>query len=321
MNSRSQNPHAGETTDRVIGALFGLAVGDAVGTALEFKKPGSFAPISDMVGGGPFQLEPGQWTDDTSMALCLAESLVERRGFDPIDQLQRYVSWWRKGHLSSTGACFDIGIQTQSALSEFERTGRAACGPTGPKAAGNGSLMRLAPIVMAYWRDPDEAIRRAADSSCTTHGNRVCQDACRYFAGLIAGAITGVPKNVLTTPGYSPNPGLWERMPLAPEVAQIATGSFLTRQPPDIRGTGYVVDSLEASLWAFATTRTYEAAVLRAANLGDDADTTAAICGQIAGAFYGRSSIPADWVDKLAHRRRISDLADALNTLSINLTS
>ena len=123
--------------------MIGLAVGDAVGTTVEFKAPGTFAPVSDMVGGGPFGLRPGQWTDDTSMALCLAESLIECGGFDARDQMERYVRWWREGHLSSTGKCFDIGNTTRAALSRFEKTGDPFAGSTEPNVAGNGSLMRL----------------------------------------------------------------------------------------------------------------------------------------------------------------------------------
>ena len=108
-----------EELERYRGYLLGLAVGDAVGTALEFRRPGSFALIADMMGGGPFQLNPGQWTDDTSMALCLAESLIEKQGFDPLDQMQRYVRWWKEGHLSCTGNCFDIGNATRVALQTF----------------------------------------------------------------------------------------------------------------------------------------------------------------------------------------------------------
>jgi ADP-ribosylglycohydrolase len=105
--------------ERYRGTLLGLAVGDAVGTTLEFKPPGSFAQIEDMVGGGPFHLAPGQWTDDTSMALCLAESLIEQQGFDPVDQLQRYVRWYHQGYMSSTGRCFDIGNTVRQALHSF----------------------------------------------------------------------------------------------------------------------------------------------------------------------------------------------------------
>ncbi len=165
--------------ERYRGSLLGLAVGDAVGTSLEFQPPGSFAPLDDMVGGGPFGLAPGQWTDDTSMALCLAESLIDRRGFDPVDQLQRYVRWYRDGHLSSTGRCFDIGNTVQDALLRFERTGEPYCGPTHRMSAGNGSIMRLAPVPLFYRANPREAIARSGESSRTTHGAAAAVDACR----------------------------------------------------------------------------------------------------------------------------------------------
>ena len=298
--------------DRLNGALIGLAVGDALGTTIEFKAPGSFVPVKDMVGGGPFGLKPGQWTDDTSMALCMAESLIDRRCFDPVDQLARYVKWWKHGYLSSTGKFFDIGGQTRTALSEHQATGKPFCGPTGENNAGNGSLMRLAPVAMAYATSPLKAIVYAGESSRTTHGTRECVDACRYFGGLLVGAIQGRTKSELLAPGYSPVPGLWQVEPLAKKVASVANGSFLTKQPPAIRGTGYVVDCLEAALWAFALTDSFEAAVLAAVNLGDDADTTGAVCGQIAGAFYGASSVPVEWRKKLALLEEIEKLGAGL---------
>ena len=132
--------------DRFRGALLGLAAADAVGTTLEFRPPGSFAPIADMVGGGPFNLLPGQWTDDTSMALCLAASLVERDGFDAADQMARYVRWRDEGYMSSNGRCFDIGGTVSAALHRFEQTGEPFAGSTDPRSAGNGSIMRLAPV-------------------------------------------------------------------------------------------------------------------------------------------------------------------------------
>ena len=108
--------------DRYRGSILGLAVGDALGAPVEFKRPGSFEPVTDMSSGGAFSLRPGQWTDDTSLALCLSESLVETNGFDLIDQLDRYVRWYREGHLSSTGECFDIGNTTKMALTRYEAT-------------------------------------------------------------------------------------------------------------------------------------------------------------------------------------------------------
>ena len=298
--------------DRYRGALLGLAAGDALGTTIEFKRPGTFAPITDMLGGGPFDLRPGEWTDDTSMALCLAESLVECRRFDPVDQLQRYLRWWREGYHSSTGVCFDIGVTVRGALDRFQRTGMEWCGSTDPRTAGNGSLMRLAPVPLFFASDPVRAIARAADSSRTTHGAPEAVDACRYFAGLILGAVEGRAKSDLLAPGFAPIDGLWDEAPLAPAIAEVANGSFRDREPPEIAGTGYVVRSLEAALWAFAKSTTFEDGALLAVNLGDDADTTGAIYGQIAGAHYGVEGIPARWREKLAGRDTLERLADAL---------
>ncbi len=301
------------TGDRFGGCLVGLAAGDALGTTLEFSPPGSFDPIDDMVGGGPFGLRAGQWTDDTSMALCLATSLLESGGFDPVDQMGRYLRWFRQGYLSSTGRCFDIGGTTREALVRFERTGEPYSGPTDAMSAGNGSLMRLAPVPMFFAGDAREAIDRSADSSRTTHGAVEAVDACRFFAGLLVGALRGVGKEALLSERYSPVEGLWDEAPLAPKIAAIAGGSFKHRQPPEIRGTGYVVDTLEAVLWAFFHTEDFREGALKVVNLGDDADTTGAIFGQIAGAHYGVESIPAQWRQRLAMGTDITSIADDLH--------
>ena len=300
------------TRDRFRGCLLGLAAGDALGTTLEFKAPGSFQPIDDMVGGGPFRLKPGQWTDDTSMALCLAASLIESREFNATDQMERYVRWWEEGYLSSTGSCFDIGNTVADALSHFMDTGDPYSGSSDPYSAGNGSLMRLAPVPMYFADDHAEAIDRSADSSRTTHGAEEAIDACRYFAGMLLGALQGVDKETLLSAAYCPVEGLWEKRPLAEKIAAIADGSFKHRDPPDIRGTGYVVDSLEAALWAFHRSRDFREGALLAVNLGDDADTTGAIYGQIAGAHYGADAIPAEWRENLTMTAEITSMADSL---------
>jgi ADP-ribosyl-[dinitrogen reductase] hydrolase len=295
--------------NRYHGALLGLAAGDALGTTLEFKPPGTFMPITDMVGGGPFNLQPGQWTDDTSMALCLGESLVRMHGFDAEDEMSRYVRWWQDGYLSSTGECFDIGMTVCRALSNYTKTGDPFSGSTDPRSAGNGSLMRLAPIPLAYRASPELAIHYAAGSSRTTHAAPAAVDACRYYAALIVGALNGRSKEHLLSPDFYPGA-------LVPEIAEIAAGSFKEKNPPAIAGTGYVVRSLEAALWAFYRSDTFEKGALLAANLGDDADTTAAVYGQLAGAYYGVDAIPAKWLEKLAMREFISEMADALFELS-----
>lgn len=308
-----------EPVARYRGCLLGLAMGDALGTTLEFKPPGSFTPIEEMIGGGPFQLAPGQWTDDTSMALCLAESLVERRGFDPVDHLERYLRWYREGYLSSTGRCFDIGNTVRAALLRFEKTREPYCGSTEPMSAGNGSIMRLAPVPLLYARRPQKAIERSGESSRTTHGAPAAVDACRYVGALIVEAINGANKEELLSERYSPIPGYWEERPLVPEIDEIAAGSFKRREPPQIRGTGYVVQSLEAAFWAFHRSNTFREGCLLAVNLGDDADTTGAVYGQLAGAFYGEQGIPEPWRARLAHLDRIESLAERLFALSRTL--
>jgi ADP-ribosylglycohydrolase len=304
-----------ELTQRYRGSLLGLAVGDALGTTLEFSPPGSFEPIADIVGGGPFGLTAGQWTDDTSMALCLAESLVERRGFDAADQLERYLRWYREGHLSSTGRCFDIGSTTRTALLRFEQTHDPQSSSTNPASAGNGSIMRLASVPMFYALNPAEAIEKSGESSRTTHGAAAAVDACRYLGALIVGALKGAEKEELLSKRYSPVPGYWLAHPLTSEIDEVAAGSFKKRQPPQIRGTGCVVESLEAALWALYHSDSFGAGCLLAVNLGDDADTTGAVYGQLAGAIYGEGGIPEVWRARVACRELIVSLAERLLAL------
>ncbi|MFZ2362092.1 MAG: ADP-ribosylglycohydrolase family protein [Anaerolineae bacterium] len=288
--------------DRFRGCLLGLAAGDAVGTTVEFRPRGSFAPLTGMVGGGPFRLEPGQWTDDTSMALCLAVSLVECNGFDARDQIESYCRWRDEGYLSSNGRCFDIGNTVASALARFQRTGDPFAGSTDPYSAGNGCIMRLAPIAMFYFPDLELVEHYAAESSRTTHAAAECLDASRLFARMVVRALQGGPKEEILLADHTSFVG-------APKIMSIAQGEYIAKPMSGIRGSGYVVDSLEAALWCFHHTDSFEQAILAAANLGDDADTTAAVCGQVAGAFYGASGIPAPWLERLTLRSEIEQLA------------
>lgn len=293
------------TNERFRGCHLGLAVGDAIGTTVEFCPRGTFEPLADMTGGGPFRLAPGQWTDDTSMALCLATSLVERGEFDARDQMERYCRWADTGYLSSTGHCFDIGKTVASALRRYQRDGNPYAGSTDPNTAGNGCIMRLAPVAMRFFPDLDMVERFAADSSRTTHGAAECIDACRLFARIICRALLGCSKEDILL-GDAASFFSSER------VSEIARASYRTKPEEAIRGSGYVVESLEAALWAFARTTSFADAILMAANLGDDADTTAAVCGQVAGAYYGERGIPQRWLERLALRAEITRLADAL---------
>ena len=287
-------------TDRARGALLGLAVGDAVGTTLEFREPGSFEPIDDMIGGGPFGLEPGQWTDDTSMALCLADSLIEN-GFDPADQMRRYLRWRDEGYRSATHRCFDIGGTVDAALRRFQRSGDPFSGETGEEWSGNGAIMRLAPIPLSFHADLDAAQNAATAMSRTTHGSVMCQDAAHYMTTIVWRFILG--QDTL--------PDTAEKR-YCEQVQAIVDGDYARMNPPDIISTGFVIDTLRAALWAFHTSDNFRDGLLKAVNLGGDADTAGAVYGQIAGARYGADAIPAPWRQRVFLGNEIIAIADRL---------
>lgn len=302
--------------DRQRGCLLGLAVGDALGAAVEFKPPGSFEPVTGYRAGGPHRLNPGEWTDDTSMALALVDSIAVA-GWDLNDQAQRYVSWWSNGEYSVNGRCFDIGNTVASALHSFEKSGEATTSANpSPRASGNGSIMRLAPVPIRYLElFPDQLesfITLAAESSLPTHASPQCLSACRYMALLLAGLMQGVDREQVLAPGWEPLQQLRKLAPLHPEIDVVASGSFRRLEPPDIKGSGYVVKSLEAALWAFHDAEDFREAVLRAVNLGDDADTTGAVCGQFAGACWGERGIPSEWLDGLAQKPMLEQALQGL---------
>lgn len=293
--------------DRYRGCLLGLACGDAVGTSVEFRPRGSFAPVTDMTGGGVFELNAGEWTDDTSMALCLAHSLVHCRSFNPVDQMNRYCNWWNVGYMSSTGSCFDIGTTVSAALQRYLDKGDPFAGSTATNSAGNGALMRLAPVAMFYALDAGAVLHFAGESTRTTHGALEAIECSRLFGLQLRSALAGASKEAIVRPGYPE--------PLSRNLQPIAEAAYRDKRSDQVKGSGYAVASLEAALWCFWTTGSFEEAILRAANLGDDADTTAAICGQIAGAYYGVQAIPMHWLDKLCMRADITELADQLFAL------
>ena len=226
--------------DRACCCLLGLAVGDAVGTTLEFQVRDNYPPLTDMGGGGPFGLAPGQWTDDTSMALCLADSLIENGDLDEIDLMGRFVRGWRNGENGVAGLCFDIGFPTRAALSEFERSGNPRAGREDPNTAGNGSLMRLAPAAIRHHANGTRAIDVARRQSVTTHAARTAVDACAFFAGLLVDAIDGAGQQVLLSP---------RRFKGHPEIVAIADGRYFGKERGEIESSGYVVHTLEAALW------------------------------------------------------------------------
>lgn len=289
--------------DRAKGALLGLAMGDAVGTTLEFSLRDQHPPLSDMIGVGPFKLMPGQWTDDTSMALALADSLIAHDDVNAHDLMARFVQWYEEGMYSCTGRCFDIGITTRQALLRYKTSGDPIAGSVDPYSAGNGSLMRLAPVAIRYFDNRAKLKDAAALQSRTTHAAPEAVDACVAFAELLADAIAGARKSEILNCRHVDG---------AQGMAQILAGSWRGKARAAIKSSGYVLHSLEAAIWSTGRTAKFEDAVLLAANLGDDADTTAAITGQLAGAIYGQASLPSHWLKRLAWADKIENMAIAL---------
>lgn len=277
-------------SDKKLGALIGLMVGDALGTTLEFSLRDSMPLQSEITGGGPFRLKAGYFTDDTSMALALADSLQTCGEFNPNDLMDRFFNWYENGAYSPTNTCFDIGMTTREALNKYRVTGNPFAGSDSPNSAGNGSLMRLAPVAVMYADDVNMAIKVAALQSKTTHAAPECIAACEYFALLLCESINGKSKDeVLKNRVYSNSQ----------KVKIIANGGYKTKSRDKISSSGYVIATLEAALWAVFNTNSFEEALILAVNLGDDADTIGAVTGQIAGAIYGFENIPQRWLNKL----------------------
>lgn len=290
-----------QVKDRLLGSFLGLAIGDAVGTTVEFRARDTFEPVTDMVGKGPFNLPVGYFTDDTSMALCLAESLIEHPKLDRNDLLNRFSKWYREGVNSPTGRCFDIGTTTRSAIVNWEKNG-TVLNNTGPWDAGNGSIMRLAPAVIKYHTDSDRAIATAIMQGETTHGSVEACDSCDLLARVLLTAYVTDDKNAVLNVDAQDH---W-----ADSVKNILTTLDVSRD--EVKSSGYVIHTLHAALWSFKNTDNFRDAILLATNLGEDTDTVAAVTGQIAGAFYGMSGIPIMWLDKLYETGRFIELVDKL---------
>jgi ADP-ribosyl-[dinitrogen reductase] hydrolase len=210
---------------------------------------------------------------------------------------------------SSTGECFDIGNNTNYALDCYQANSEAIAGPTDPNTAGKGSIMRLVPVPMFFYPNPNLVERFSAKHSLTTHGATACIAGCRLLGVLILTTLSGATKDKVLSAGK----GLEFD---TEEIASIATENYRTKRESDIQGSGYVVESLEAALRCFATTKSFKASILKSANLGDAADTTAAICGQLAEAHYGESGIPQSWRELVAIRKDICELANQLHAVN-----
>ncbi len=306
--------------ERYRGCLMGLACGDAIGSVVQHQARGSFNMTPDMTGGGPLVLEPGAWTANTSVALCLAESLVAVAGFKADDQMERYIRWYGSGHLTSHGQAIDAGRTLRYAFRRFLKTGSPNSGPTDPRTAGNGAISRIGPMPMYYYSNVRAAIYYSGECSKTTHGCSECVHGARLLGAIIHKILDGKHKDEVLFGEHFPD-GVSKS--LTPGLKLVAEGAYKLKPRSAIRGDRYIVNSIEAALWCFYRTETFKDAVLEAASLGEDADVTASVCGQIAGAYYGLAGIPEEWQSKLARRDLITRMSDQLfaASMSKNLAS
>lgn len=286
------------------GSILGLAIGDALGAPVEFEARGSFEVVTKMRAGGPFNLKKGQWTDDTSLALCIAQSLIENKNFIAADVMKRFHAWYREGYMSCTGHCFDIGNTTKASIMRYETHGEFFGGRSEDTPA-NGSLMRLAPIPLYFHQNLSDTLKFSEESSRITHASQISIDACKALALLIHRALLDYSKDEILE--YKKND-----LNLVPEIAEVLMGSYREKTRDEIKATGLARDCLEAALWAFYHSENFNDGVISAVNLGEDSDTVGAVFGQLAGAFYGLENISSDFLSDLWDGELLKDVATKL---------
>ncbi len=299
--------------DRLLGGLWGAVVGDALGVPVEFTSREEVRrdPVTGMRGFGTFNLPAGSWSDDSSLLLCTAESLT--RGFDLDDMAARFMRWEAEGHWTPHGEVFDIGNATRAAIGRLRRgVPPARAGGDGEGDNGNGSLMRILPVALSFQgAGVDEMVRRAHDVSSLTHRHPRSLMACGIYCLAARHLLGGISPREACAGAADLARGIYGEEPFRTEsrhFRRVCGGGIASLPEETVRSSGYVVDTLEASLWCLLTTGSYREAVLRAVNLGDDTDTTACVTGGLAGLRYGMAGIPGEWIGTIARREEIQGL-------------
>ncbi|KAL4924705.1 ADP-ribosylglycohydrolase family protein [Aspergillus undulatus] len=324
---------AGVIKSRIKGSVFGVAVVDALGAPVEFQPRGSFDPVTDFQHNANFSLVPGTWTDDTSLTLCLAKAHIDSKGtFVAQSAIRNYINWYDHGYLSATDYCFDIGSATAKALTIWKQyfdqspdvqrddplgheNGQPAIDRVlkRERCCGNGSLMRVSPIGLVYFRDMNKALEHAAASSDATHPYPTCAECCKIYTKLFVRTLNGASKEELAAEVAST---IFQDKNVKKRLSRYTRIQDWQATPErDIDSSGYVVSTLDAALWSLFTTETFESGALKVVSLGWDADTVGAVYGGLAGAFYGLEAIPSRWVEGLQKRDVVEEIASGLATL------
>lgn len=298
--------------------LIGSAVGDALGVPVEFKSRQYLQqnPVTDMMGYGTYNMPPGTFSDDSSMMFCLAESLCN--GYNVNDIAEKFQMWMHEGYWTADGEVFDVGISTRKAINRLRVVKNPIeAGSTAESDNGNGSLMRILPLAI-FTKDLsiDERCEIVKEVSSITHAHNRSVLACIYYIEFAL--------NVLDAENLEEaylNTNFWLKLFLEENeiykneftyFERILSGKLIDLKEDEIKSTGYVMDSLEASIWCLLHTNSYKDCVLKAVNLGHDTDTIACIAGGIAGIYYDAETIPTNWIEQLARVDDILHLAEQL---------
>jgi ADP-ribosyl-[dinitrogen reductase] hydrolase len=305
------------TSAKVLSGLMGVCVGDALGVPVEFTSRSERlqSPVTSMLGYGTWDQPPGTWSDDSSLTLCLAECLCEAYSLDAI--ARSFYLWYTEGYWGAHGKVFDIGGTTRQAIISWHRgTSPLKAGGTDERSNGNGSLMRILP--MAYFYQTltfGELIERVHQVSCITHGHLRSQMACGIYISIAVELLAGIEPKAAYLQGLEKIQAIYSDIEYAtekPHFDRVFSGKIAHLAIGEINSGGYVIDTLEASLWCLLNSSSYAEAVLQAVNLGGDTDTTGAVTGGLAGIYYGWENIPRQWRDQIARKQDIIDLANRL---------
>lgn len=303
--------------DKVIGGLLGLCIGDALGVPVEFQSREKLRrnPVKDMTGYGTHNQPPGTWSDDSSLTFCLAESLCN--GFDLRDITDKFVKWMYEGYWTPWGKAFDVGHTTQIAISRLKKgVDPLEAGPTDERSNGNGSLMRILPLIFYVEKmDKEEQFEITHQVSRITHGHIRSQMACGIYVQFEINLFNGDAPEAAYEKMKDAVLKYYSKEPYIEELSHFSRilASDISKLPIDsIKSSGYVVDSLEACLWCFLNNDSYKDTVITAVNLGGDTDTIGALAGGLAGIYCGYEGIPKEWVQKIAKVDEIIKLGERL---------
>lgn len=295
--------------DLVQGCVLGLAVGNALGVGVSEREE-SKEVSEELAGGGPYGLKPGEWMAETSMAMCLAESLLACEGFDGVDVMGRFCNWFEHGYWSCRDFCFGVEEPMRQALLAHKQGKPLGRGPR--LLEYGGVLARTAPLALYYLHDAQATMLQAARCAQLTHPDPVCVDVSRYFALLVHGALQGVDKETLLAPDFAAEGLPWARSPLVPEVEALRQGDYLSKPSFTLEAPENLLSILQAALWAFGHGKHFKDGALKAVSLGGKSEVVGAVYGQLAGAYYGAQFMPDNWLRVLAHREALEELAERL---------